>query len=289
MITVWCVTDDKPGHKNQLLGLINALSQHIKLDCHWLSINEKASWPLSSRPSLIIAAGSRTHFSALTLRWRFGGKLVLLMKPFLPLRLFDLCLIPQHDGVPSSKRVVTTLGAINPVPYSDQSDSKRGLVLIGGPSSHYGWSDSDMIEQLLQLMNDSESIHWTLTTSRRTPNTFLPTLEAALVRDGNSQDIEVVPLEQTDGDWLMAHYQNCGVIWVSEDSVSMVYESLSSGAQTGILSVPRLRENRVSRGLDQLKADGRVRQLGIESKIGENQSPLREADKAASIIVERLL
>lgn len=296
MISIWCVTDDKPGHKNQLRGLVDALASIEAIDCQWLSIHDKSNWPQSdnsgqngnSSPALIIAAGSRTHWPALQLRWRYGGKLVVLMKPFLPLWLFDLCLIPQHDGVTASKRVVTTMGAINHVPFSNQSDSSQGLILIGGPSSHYGWSDQQMIDQLRQLIKQREDIHWTLTTSRRTPASFLPALNTALANDSNLPALKIVPLEQTGGGWLLQHYQDCGVCWVTEDSVSMVYESLSSGASTGILQVPRLGQNRVSKGLDQLIEEGRVMRLTADNAI-EQQPPLREAEKAAQVIIERLL
>jgi mitochondrial fission protein ELM1 len=302
MISIWCVTDDKPGHKNQLRGLIGALERSKAVDCQWLSIHEKSRWPhvsetrgteasgteTSSAPTLIIAAGSRTHWSALQLRWRYGGKLVVLMKPFLPLWMFDLCLIPQHDGVSPSKRVVTTRGALNPVPFSGQSDPNQGLILIGGPSSHYGWSDQEMVEQLLRLIQQQDYVRWTLTTSRRTPDSFLPALNTALAKVGEAAAIEIVPLEQTDGSWLLVHYRDCGVCWASEDSVSMVYESLSSGANTGILQVPRLGQNRVSKGLDQLIDEGRVMRLTADSAI-KQQAPLREAEKAAQVIIERLL
>jgi mitochondrial fission protein ELM1 len=296
MISIWCVTDDKPGHKNQLRGLVDALASSVAIDCQWLSIHDKSNWPQSDNsgqssnasPALIIAAGSRTHWPALQLRWRYGGKLVVLMKPFLPLWLFDLCLIPQHDGVTASKRVVTTMGAINHVPFSNQSDSSQGLILIGGPSSHYGWSDEQMVDQLRQLIKQREDIHWTLTTSRRTPASFLPALNTALANDSNLPALKIVPLEQTGGGWLLQHYQDCGVCWVTEDSVSMVYESLSSGASTGILQVPRLGQNRVSKGLDQLIDQGRVMRLTADNAI-EQQPPLREAEKAAQVIIERLL
>jgi len=41
-------------------------------------------------------------------------------------------------------------------------------------------------------------------------------------------------------------------IWVSEDSMSMLYEALSGGAAVGVLPVPRRRADRISRGLDRL-------------------------------------
>lgn len=285
---VWCVTDDKPGHKNQLFGLVNALAEQATVRCQWFSINNKASWDTSQRPDIILTAGSSTHWSALKLRWQYGGKLVVLMRPLFPFWLFDLCFIPEHDGVRDSRRVVTTKGAITPVRFSEQSDSKKGLILIGGPSKHYGWSDESIVEQLFSLRENYPDINWMLTTSRRTPQSFLPAL-TTVIEEQQVTCLDIVPFEETGSAWLLARYKECGVIWASEDSVSMVYESLSSGAVTGILDVPRLSDNRVSRGLDQLYQEHRVVRLGDENESLLQNEPLREADRAAGIIIDRLL
>ena len=268
---------------------MNALAENNTLNIFWFSLHHKAQWDTAHSPDIIIAAGSHTHWPALKLRWRYGGKLVVLMKPFLPRCFFDLCFIPRHDGIKASRNVVTTRGAINPVPFSEQSKPDRGLMLIGGPSKHYGWSDEKMVEQLLTLLGADENINWTLTTSRRTPESFLLALQSAVLTAANNASLSIVPLEKTDSAWLAAQYRDCGKIWVTEDSVSMVYESLSSGTQTGILAVPRLSDNRVSAGLDELIREGAVKQLGSDNRSGPAALPLNEAMRAATIIEERLL
>lgn len=295
MITLWCITDDKPGHKNQLKGLLQAMAEQTKLDFYWLSISNQHDWqPLSlPPPTLIVAVGSHTHLPALKLRWRHGGKLIVMMKPWLPRFLFDLCLIPRHDGIADSQRVVTTAGAINAVPQSTQSDNQAGLILIGGPSKHYGWSDAETIEQIMTLVcgpHTNPQMTWQLTTSRRTPASFLSELGLAVSSRGKPLKLSVIPFEQTDPNWLMDRYEHCGHIWVTEDSVSMVYESLSSGAKTGIIQVPRLRTNRVSQGLDQLITQGQVMQLNTaQTQNTTKPRPLREADRVAKEVIKRLL
>ena len=293
MITVWCITDDLHGHKTQLEGLVQALALQAEVQCQWFSINHREQWVTAPTPTLIFTVGTRTQFTAWKLHRRYGGKLVTLSNPYLPRFLFDLCVIPRHDGVSESRRVVTTVGAINRVTYSEQSDPQRGLILIGGPSQHYGWSDDDIIQQLTRLITTQAAISWTLTTSRRTPPSFIPALELAMTHQLADSGLVIVPLEQTDANWLRAHYRDCGVIWVTEDSVSMVYESLSSGAETGILNVPGLGKSRVSRGLSQLIEEGRVMSLGDKAQstklATQVHAPLREAERAAQAIIERLL
>ena len=284
-LTVWCVTDNKPGHLSQLRGLVHALSRRRELAVHWVDCRDCArrrTAPGNERPDLIIAAGHSTHLPALSLKRRFGGKLVAIMKPSLPRQLFDLCIIPEHDGVRPSRRVLTTLGALNDIEPSTESREDQGLILVGGSARHYQWSDTHMIEQLRELKRAIPGQRWTLTTSRRTPASFVES--AAVLEDDH---FAIVPFEQTDREWLLGKYRDCGVIWVTEDSASMVYEALSAGARVGVLAVPRSGQGRVSRGLDQLCASGRVTTLEQLESLGAMppaSAPLSEAGRVAEYL-----
>lgn len=285
-LIIYCVTDDKPGHKSQLDGLLQALKDQADTQVQWVHIANSLKEQLAEqtgKPDLILAAGHRTHLTALRLKWRFGGKLVVLMKPSLPLFLFDLCIVPEHDGLASSQRVITTQGALNAIRPSKNSDDNAGLILMGGPSKHHGWSDQQIVAQLQLLKVKMPEVQWTLTTSRRTPESFLETVEHLV--DGQFM---VVPVEHTSREWLLEHYRRCGVIWVSEDSVSMVYESLSAGAKVGVLEVPRLRQSRISQGLDKLLAAKRLTRLDDsfdgQMKAGD-YSPLLEAHRIAEVLL----
>lgn len=66
----------------------------------------------------------------------------------------------------------------------------------------------------------------------------------------------MVPVAASGPDWLPAQLARAGQIWVSADSVSMVYEALTAGAAVGVLDVPRKRSSRISRGLDKLTGEG---------------------------------
>ena len=61
-----------------------------------------------------------------------------------------------------------------------------------------------------------------------------------------------MPFADTPPGWLADRFAEASRIWVTEDSVSMVYEALSSGAAVGVLPVPRIKIGRVVRGLDEL-------------------------------------
>lgn len=282
------MTDDKAGHQNQLRGLVQALNTLIPVTSYdWNAGTQSGETPIP--PDVILASGRPTQFTGLRLRWRHGGKLVVIGNPSLPKWLFDLCIIPRHDGVPDGKRVITTQGAMNRVtpPASPAPDAKqRGLILIGGAAKYYTWSSRHMCRQLAELKSLLPAIHWTLTTSRRTPADFLSEIESL-----KDERFTVTPVEQTSPQWLQEQFQSCGTIWATEDSVSMVYESLSAGASAGILPVPRQKAGRVSRGLEQLVDEGRVTtlaQLRQTGSLRDNPQPLQEARRVATYLLDWL-
>ncbi len=280
-LQVCCVTDGKPGHRTQLAGLVQALGEVRPVAVSWLDCSAALPGPVPL-PELILAAGHRTHWPALRLKYASRAPLVVLMKPSLPRWLFDLCVIPEHDGVKASQRVLLTRGMLNDIRPATGADPGRGLLLLGGPSKHHGWSESAILEELAQLRANLPDVSWQASTSRRTPAATAQALSAM-----QDERFEFTPFEDTDRDWLRQRMQECGVIWVSEDSASMVYEALSAGARVGVLAVPRKRRSRVSEGLDALVAEGRVTSLealASQGQMPERSAPLEEAARVAQYL-----
>ncbi len=261
-VVVWAFTDGKAGHENQTRGLVQALTDRVPLRCHWIRAPRAARLVadfLRARfapgrdlpdPDLLIGAGHGTHPALFAARRARGGRAVVLMKPSLPRSWFDLCVIPEHDGV-RGPNVLVTRGALNALRPTDRRAADSGLILIGGPSRHYRWRDDDLLRQIETVVARAPARHWTLTTSRRTPASTLARLRA--IRAAN---LTLVPFEQTDAAWLPARLARAACAWVSEDSVSMIYEALTAGAATGLLRVPRCGVSRVARGVDRIVADG---------------------------------
>src|SRR5574340_1756334 len=102
-LVVWVVSDGKPGHLNQSLGLAEALSRATPTEVHtlpalpalraWLALLVQRIPGIALRaPDLIIGAGHATHPPLPAARRARGGRAVVLMKPSLPRRWFDLCI-----------------------------------------------------------------------------------------------------------------------------------------------------------------------------------------------------
>ncbi len=283
-LVIWCIEDDRAGHRRQLAGLAGAL-QALR-PAHIYRVGRTESPAQLPAPDLILTAGRRSHWRGLRYRHLHGGKLVALMDPGLPRTLFDLSIIPEHDGVPPAHNVLLSKGPLNPVKPASAAAANRGLILVGGPSRHYRWDNTHLASQLQRLQAALPEVAWTLTTSPRTPASFI-----RLARQLANPGLEVVALAETSPDWLLQQYARCGVIWVSEDSASMVYESLSCGAAVGVLSVPVRRPGRVSRGIEKLLEEGqplRLHDLETRGNMPPPPRPLQEATRIAQTITRWL-
>src|SRR5688572_24129007 len=133
-LEIQILSDGKPGHENQSLGLAHAIGRLRPVRTFLIELGgEKGAiarfrraWGDSSslpRPDLLIGAGHATHPALLALGRKTGAPCVVLMKPSLPAALFELCLIPEHDlaGKQPPEHVIATRGALNRVPPLDGS------------------------------------------------------------------------------------------------------------------------------------------------------------------------
>ncbi|MDH5190017.1 MAG: mitochondrial fission ELM1 family protein [Gammaproteobacteria bacterium] len=296
---VWYFSDGKPGHVNQTLGLIQALSKKIELQSFefkpvsfikallfWLLKMFPATNTLPS-PDLIIGAGHSVHLSMLAARRARGGKAIVLMKPSLPLIWFDLCIIPEHDGVDEKGNVLLTRGALNRIVPSRDKQQDFGIMLIGGPSPHYDWDDASLVERIKAVVEKETGIHWILTTSRRTPASLGERLNKL-----SYSNIKIVPWQETDADWLPAQLSKAAYVWITEDSVSMIYEAITSGANCGLLDMLRKSDGRLAKGVDKLVTDGFITPFKAWQEKGElvhNNKQLNEAVRCAEWINENII
>jgi hypothetical protein len=295
-IDIWMVTDNKAGHENQILGLVDRLGAHAEVRAHRI-VAPKRPWapPWGFRrgaladlpdPDLILCAGRRTHRLALSIKRRRGGVLVVCMRPYIGQRHFDLCLIPRHDEPERAPNIEITTGALVNVTPSHHHDERRGVFLVGGPSSHFGMDVEAVLEQVEAIVDADPGIRWSLTTSRRTPEEAARKL-ASLERD----TLEFIHAGKTPRGWVHERLAESAHAWITADSVSMVCESLTSGCATGVLPMPAKNPGgRVQRCIDDLRDRGLITAFDVWRETGElpaPREPLDEASRCASLILRR--
>jgi uncharacterized protein len=279
------ISDGKAGHENQSLGLAEAMGRRVAVELHVLrldmekgllgrvadALERSRAFP---KPDYVISAGSSTHIVLFCLARKYDARSVVLMRPFWPMALFDWCIAPEHDfkTTPDIENLILSKGALNRV-VPATGDRTEKWFLIGGPSKIHGFDETKLIEQIREIARDGK---WQVADSRRTPGDFLKRLENEI------PNLTIFPHQDTKPGWLAGKLSTASEVWVTEDSVSMVYEALTGGAKVGVLEMPRLKPDaRVIRGLNQLKAEGYL--------VGENEKPelprLAEADRCAGMVL----
>jgi glycosyltransferase involved in cell wall biosynthesis/mitochondrial fission protein ELM1 len=310
---IWILSDNKAGHLSQTRGLAAALAARLGGCVQEVALADKGFWGKlgavmqakkaceGGTPDFILAAGHGTHIPLLFCGSLFPkAKTVVCMKPSLPMRWFDFCIVPRHDLTPEPLAsppayLIPTIGALHGVRPSPEAPKRHTLILIGGPSKEYGWDEQQVIEQLktvvqsvgfrVQGSGEEDTQKFLLTTSRRTPAGFVEALRKACPA------IEVVPVEETPRGWVATQLAAARAVWVTRDSVSMIYEALGSGAPVGLLEMVPLeagKMTRVMRGIQMLVDDGWATPFADWKQAGflKSKGALVEVDRVATILAE---
>lgn len=286
---IWRFSDDKAGHDAQSQGLEQALGRLIAIKSFTCPVPAPMRrWRILFKhlpaPDLIIGAGHATHLPMLLARWQRGGRIIVLMRPSLPLRLFDLCIIPEHDGIKPSPGVLLTTGPVNKMATREQKNPQLGLFLLGGPSRHFGWDDQNILNQIEHIARSSNNGYWLLTTSRRTPKSMLAVL--------NDLPDNIAVHTETAPDWLPEQLSQAQQAWVTADSMAMIFEALSAGAKVGLLSLPVRKQSKISLYIEQLAKQNWVTSYAKWDQDRHLTAPphrLQEADRCAQWILTNCL
>ena len=266
-IIVWRFLDGKIGHENQSLALVNSLNLEIKLLnipiknlilTIFINIKKLIKLP---RPDLIIGVGHRVHLSLLVAKFIFGGKSIVIMKPSIPVHWFDLCIIPKHDKYGGKGLVYRTKGALCDIKNKKAKKSNKGLILIGGHSKTFIWNEDIVVKQIIQLVTNNPNIKFELTTSRRTPINFYLSIEKIKTNLDNSlsnyqKNLKISHPKNQNKNWIKEKMSEAKFAWITEDSISMIYESLTAGQLVGIIKLSKNKLNKKRNSLNILKKEG---------------------------------
>ena len=298
-LNIWRITDGKSGHDSQSTGLCQAiknLSQCKQYDLEAVSFIESIKSYVSKKfpygehlpdPDLIIGAGHKTHLTMLSAKQARKGKIIVLMKPSLPLSCFDLCIIPKHDAPKKKENVITSNGALNALKFNKSKQKKLGVILIGGPSKHYRWDTNSIVKQVNMVVTVCNEIRWTISNSPRTPKNIISKISKL-----NHKNVDISYFEKGNSKKIKDLIFLADNIWVSPDSISMIYESLTSGAKVGLFDLSKEHANRINDSIDCLITEKSVmsfRSWKKGNKLTANNLILSEAQRCASIILNKMV
>ena len=262
-IIVWRFLDGNIGHEKQSLALINSINLEIKLlnipitnliITTFINIKKLIKLP---RPDLIIGVGHRVHLSLIVAKLLFGGKSIVIMKPSIPVHWFDLCIIPKHDQYNGKGLVYRTNGALCDIENKGVKKSNKGLILIGGLSKTFIWDNDSVVEQIMQLVINNPNIKFELTTSRRTPIDFSLNLEKLKTNLNNlslnyKKNLKISFPKNQNENWVKERMSEAKFAWITEDSISMISESLTAGQLVGIIKLSKNNLNKKNKKLNSL-------------------------------------
>jgi mitochondrial fission protein ELM1 len=259
--------DGRLGHEKQTQGILDALSGITPVDVNSIKVSVAPlvyvkNWATYLLPflqginqekfsyhvDLIIGTGTHTHIPMLIskkLQCKYAKgqvRVVTCMSPEELLRnKFDLCCIPMHDEPSPEANVFITKGPPNTVAYEGRQMSDRGLILVGGiDTKSHVWKSGEIVEQIRKIIEKEPAIHWTVSSSPRTPEETCKSLEDLV---GTIKWLSFFRSRDTPAGWVEEQYASNGTVWVTADSISMVYEALTAGCSVGVLQVEWLRQD----------------------------------------------
>lgn len=277
MLHVITVLDGRPGHEKQTQGIIAGLRRRVAVKLIRVDLrrhtffdrciaNFQLLFPYTAplrkefmQADLIIGAGSKTHAVALAIKRKYSIPACTCMTPSPFLRgFFDCCFVPEHDCTPEGKNIFYTLGAPNCSIDKKRHDSRLGLILLGGidSSSHY-WESEKIVDMVKTVIDKDSNKSWTISSSPRTPQ---DTIDKINLITEDYDNVSFFHFKDTPGGWVEKQYDRCETVWVTSDSISMIFEALSAGCKVHIFPMEWKRQkNKFKRNEDILVEGGRVR------------------------------
>ncbi len=252
--------DGRPGHEKQTMGIIQALQERvsvqlIKINVSSFTLFDKViqtcrlylpggglSHPQLGKGDLLIGTGSRTHLPMLLYKKKYALPAITCMTPPRHLKKsFDLCFVPEHDGEKEGVNIMLTIGAPNSSQNKRNHQKECGLILLGGidPKSHH-WDSSRVVKMVEKIVKTDSLKYWTISSSPRTPQDT-----TAMIRQlaDKYKNINFFDYIDTPRGWIEEQYDKNSEVWVTADSISMIYEAITAGCRVGIFPMEWIKEN----------------------------------------------
>lgn len=242
----------------------------------------------------VISAGSSLVPVNLWLARENNAKSAVVMKPPFPYNFlrYDLAVVPAHDKGPVPAEAVRTALTLS-VPRAEDEEllslqselrdpgSVKIAVFLGGPTKGYEMK-TETIRELLRILEQVPDGDYLVTTSRRTPAAVVSLLEHS---PGSRCQKFVDGSRDTRAGWVPVFLDLAKIVIVTEDSISMISESVGSGKRVIILAAGEeatlpAKHRRFTRMLEQKSA-------AVRATVSDLAGKLRAADDLPSADLAR--
>ena len=253
------LTQGMHGMISQVEGLAKALdldfTHHtVELNNFWKLIPPKIT-PISQKVfkkievkdfDVIISCGRKSVIPSIYLKKNSSKKItnIHIQDPKVNLNNFSYVIAPEHDGL-TGKNVYSTKGAMHYLTKEEidnhnnyledklQSGKEYFLLILGGPTKHYDYSESNIMN-ILNLYNDlitKNNLQGIIIPSMRTPKN---TIELAKNKLGEKNLV----IDTVDKKAYLSALSLAKYIAVTCDSTSMISEAALTGKPIYVADIP---------------------------------------------------
>ena len=253
------LTQGMHGMISQVEGLAKALdldfTHHtVELNNFWKLIPPKIT-PISQKVfkkievkdfDVIISCGRKSVIPSIYLKKNSSKKIINIhiQDPKVDLNNFSYVIAPEHDGL-TGKNVYSTKGAMHYLTKEEidnhtnylkdklQSGKEYFLLILGGPTKHYDYSEGNIIN-IFNLYNDlitKNNLQGIIIPSMRTPKN---TIELAKNKLGEKNLV----IDTVDKKAYLSALSLAKYIAVTCDSTSMISEAALTGKPIYVADIP---------------------------------------------------
>ena len=174
-------------------------------------------------------------------------KAIAVLTPSFRLKEFDLICAPNHDShrlkaIDNNKKIFYE-GSLAKV-YDQLPNEDIGFIGLGGKNKHFKFDVNNIFKQIQYITSLYPSKNWYIFNSRRTPKKlnklitdYIEINKMTNVSFENFNDINVYSYDEI--------ISQSSIKVVTQDSVNMIYESLSSKGETILFNMDYMKMNKI--------------------------------------------
>jgi len=270
MNILW-IKDNKKGHLKQVKALLDEIKKILNVNISEFEIEKKIfnkSIPSSIVKSsdLVIGAGHSVYPYLLKSKKKNPNiKSIAILSPSYFKKKFDLICAPFHDmhKLNKQKHVLYFDGSLASK-SNKESDEEIGMIAIGGKNKYFKFDKKNLIKQIQYLITLYPNKNWYVFNSRRSPKNFLEEIQDEL--KFTSKKITFV--DHRDDSYIFDEFiEKSSIKAITPDSMSMIYESLSTHGETILFSLFPKKDNKflpIINNLKEMNSIGYIDQIYID-------------------------
>ena len=187
-------------------------------------------------------------------------KAIAVLVPSFNQKDFDLICAPNHDAhrlkyVDDAKKIFYE-GSLSKV-YDNEPDDNIGFIGLGGKNKHFNFDVDNILKQIQYVTSIYPSKDWYIFNSRRTPKILNKLIETYVIEN----KIENIYFQDSNKKEIKSYDEIISVSSIkiiTQDSVNMIYESLSSRGETILFNMDYFKNNKIVKQIHKLLRNKQV-------------------------------